>query len=139
MTARRAGPWIALLAFALAVLGTVVVLFAPLTTVVSTEVPLAGEAGDPSTHTWRVSTIQSGDRDAVVAAAIPLVLAALPLPFLRSRFAHLALIASAALLSAFALVASFSIGWAYLPAAVTMWIAAALEGRRSKAVAAGST
>ena len=135
MTARRAGPWIALLAFALAVLGTVVVLFAPLATVVSTEVPLAGEAGDPRTHTWRVSTIQSGDRDALVAAAIPLGLAALPLPFLRSRFAHLALVASAALLSALVLVASFSIGLAYLPAAAAMWVAAAIEGRRSKEAA----
>ena len=133
------GTWIGLAAFVLAIAGTLVVLFAPLATVVSMQAAVPGEVPHAADEMSRISIVERGEWDVIWLTAIPVALAGLPLLFARTRFAQVLFVISAALLSTLAFLAIIGIGWAYLPAAVTMWIAAALEGRRSKAVAAGST
>lgn len=133
--ARRTGPWVAVIALALAVIGTLVVLFAPLATVESGTAVVPGEGGG-TVQRSRVSILESGDGDVLVAVIIPLALAALPIPFFRSRLARPALVLCAALLTVFAVLTSISIGLAYLPAAAAMWVAAALGGRRYREAAA---
>lgn len=131
MATRRGGPWIAVIAFALAVIGTLVVLFAPLATVESSTAVVPGEGGG-TVQRSRISILESGGDGVLLAVAIPVALAALPICFLQSRFARAALVLAAGLLTVFAVLTSITIGLAYLPAALAMWVAAAGEVRRSK-------
>jgi len=73
------------------------------------------------------SLLQTEGSSILLAAGIPVLMALVPVSFAASRHARPAEIISAVLLAAFVVVAGFSIGLFYLPAAV----AAILVSRRS--------
>jgi hypothetical protein len=73
------------------------------------------------------SLLQTEGASILLAAGLPVLVALLPLAFAASRYARRAEICSAVLLSGFVVVAGFSIGLFYLPAA----LAAILIARRS--------
>jgi len=73
------------------------------------------------------SLLQTEGASVLVAAGLPVLVALIPLAFAASRHARRAEIASAVMLAGFVVVAGFSIGLFYLPAAV----AAVLVARRS--------
>jgi hypothetical protein len=73
------------------------------------------------------SLLQTEGASILLAAGLPVLVALLPLAFAASRYTRRAEICSAVLLSGFVVVAGFSIGLFYLPAA----LAAILIARRS--------
>ena len=78
------------------------------------------------------SLLQTEGVSVLVAAGLPVLVALVPLAFAAGRHARRAEIVSAVVLGGFVVVAGFSIGLFYLPAA----LAAALVARRSAAPAA---
>lgn len=86
----------------------------------------------PGKHTLMLeyahrSLLQTEGLSILVAAGLPVLVALLPLAFAGSRHARRAEIVSAVLLGIFVVVAGFSIGLFYLPAA----LAAVVVARRS--------
>jgi hypothetical protein len=77
------------------------------------------------------SLLQTEGASVLVAAGLPVLVALAPLAFAAGRHARRAEIASAVLLAGFVVVAGFSIGLFYLPAA----LAAAVVARRPAAPA----
>ena len=75
------------------------------------------------------SLLQTEGASVLVAAGIPVLIALLPLAFAARRHARRVEIGSAVMLSGFVVIAGFSIGLFYLPAA----LAAILIARRSSA------
>ena len=114
-----------LVAPALALLAALASVFLPVQhTVVS-------QSGPGPLHTLELeyayrSLLQTEGASILLAAGLPVLIALLPLAFAGTRYARWAEIASAVLLSCFVVVAGFSIGFFYLPAA----LAAILIARR---------
>ena len=114
-----------LIAPALALLAAIVAVFLPIQhTVVS-------QSGPPP-HTLELQTgyrslLQTEGASILPAAGLPVVVALLPLAFATTRQARRVEIVSAVLLTSFVVLAGFSIGLFYLPAA----LAAILVARRS--------
>jgi hypothetical protein len=78
------------------------------------------------------SLLQTEGASVLVAAGLPVLVALIPLAFAVGRHARRAELVSTVLLAGFVVVAGFSIGFFYLPAA----LAAVLVARRSPAPAA---
>jgi hypothetical protein len=114
-----------LVAPALAVLAALGAVFLPLQqTVVSQSGPGPQQTLELE---WAYrSLLQTEGISILLAAGIPVLIALMPLSFAVSRHARRAQIVSAVLLTAFVVVAGFSIGLFYLPAA----LAAILVTRR---------
>lgn len=92
----------------------------------------------PGKHTLELefayrSLLQTEGASILLAAGLPVLVALLPVAFAASRHGRRAEIVSAVLLSSFVVIAGFSIGLFYLPAA----LAAILVARRSFLVAPG--
>ncbi len=117
-----------LVAPCLALLAAVVAIFLPLQhTVVSQSGPGPLQTLELE-YAYR-SLLQTEGASVIVAAGLPVLVALLPLAFAAGRHARRVEIGSAVLLSGFVLIAGFSIGLFYLPAA----LAAILVARRSSA------
>jgi hypothetical protein len=117
---------ILLVAPGLALLAAVAAVFLPLQhTVVSQSGP--GPLQTLELETAYRSLLQTEGASILLAAGLPVLVALLPLAFAASRYTRRAEICSAVLLSGFVVVAGFSIGLFYLPAA----LAAILIARRS--------
>jgi hypothetical protein len=93
----------------------------------------SGPLRHPVLVTGYRSLLQTEGVSILPAAGLPVLVALLPLGFAGGRHAHRAEIISAVLLSMFVVVAGFSIGFFYLPAA----LAAILVARRSRLEAQG--
>jgi hypothetical protein len=128
------GPTLAWVAFGLAVLGTVAALFLPLGQECGEGAVEPGQQLQREMTCRNVSTWQIGDGRAVaVAGTIPVLLAAMPLPLGRYASGRASRFVSAALLTAFCVIALISIGIFYLPAATVMWVAGAVrDGTRPR-------
>ncbi|MGH9009330.1 MAG: hypothetical protein ACRDYF_05705 [Acidimicrobiia bacterium] len=117
---------------ALALLAALAAVFLPVQqTVVS-------QSGPGPLHTTELefayhSLLQTEGASILLAAGLPVLVALLPLAFAANRHARRVEIVSAVLLSSFVVVAGFSIGLFYLPAA----LAAILIARRSRLEALG--
>jgi hypothetical protein len=115
-----------LVAPALALLAALASVFLPVQhTVVS-------QSGPGPVHTTELeedyrSLLQTEGASILVAAGLPVLVALMPLAFAATRHARRVEIGSAVLLSGFVVIAGFSIGLFYLPAA----LAAILIARRS--------
>jgi hypothetical protein len=99
---------------------------------------VVSQSGPGPKHTLELeygfrSLLQTEGASILPAAGLPVLVALLPLGFAGGRHAHRAEIISAVLLSMFVVVAGFSIGFFYLPAA----LAAILVARRSRLEAQG--
>lgn len=97
-----------------------------------TQHTVASQSGPGPLHTLELETasrslLQTEGASIVVAAGLPLLVALVPLAFAAGRHARRAEVVSAVLLALFVVVAGFSIGFFYLPAA----LAAILVARRS--------
>ena len=115
-----------LIAPGLAVLAAVVAVLLPIQhTVISQSGP--GPLQTLELETAYRSLLQTEGASVLVAAGLPVLVALLPLAFAAGRHARRVEIGSAVVLSAFVLVAGFSIGLFYLPAA----LAAVLVARRA--------
>jgi hypothetical protein len=93
---------------------------------------VVSQSGPGPLHTMELETayrslLQTEGASILLAAGLPVLVALLPIAFAAGRHARRAQICSAVLLSSFVVVAGFSIGLFYLPAA----LAAILIARRS--------
>ena len=114
---------LSLVAAALAAGGALAMLFLPLGRSASVEATFPGEEpAEPVVR--RFSLLEAEGARAVVVAAIPVVLAALTLPFRDGPAARVARGGAAGLLTVFFVLGLFSIGIFFIPAAVVMWVAA---------------
>jgi hypothetical protein len=111
LTARR---WWQLAATALAVVAVVVLLVVPLYSSDSATVSSDGTAVTDSAQQTLIAVNGAG---VVVALLVPLLLAALPLPW-RGQAWQVTSIVSAAALLVFCVLGGFSIGFAFVPAAI---------------------
>ncbi len=125
----RPGTGLSIASLALALVATVVVLFAPLSVSVTREASVPGQAPRPLERVERHRLLDTEGWSIMGVLAFPIGFAALPLPFTGTRAWRASRIAAAVLLTGFSFLAMFSVGWAYLPAAVAMWIAAAMPRR----------
>ncbi|HEV8627726.1 MAG TPA: hypothetical protein VG034_25085 [Acidimicrobiia bacterium] len=121
-----------LVAPGLALLAALAAVFLPL------QQRVVSQSGPGPLHTLELeyasrSLLQTEGASILLAAGLPVLVALLPLAFAASRHARRAEIFSAVLLSSFVVVAGFSIGLFYLPAA----LAAILVARRSRLEALG--
>jgi hypothetical protein len=115
-----------LIAPALAILAAVAAVFLPVQhTVVSQSGP--GPLQTLELEMAYRSLVQTEGISILLAAGIPVLMALVPVSLAASRRAHRAEVVSAVLLAGFVVVAGFSIGLFYLPAA----LAAILVARRS--------
>lgn len=110
---------LSLIATALSVAGALAMLFLPLGRSVS------GSAA--RTVVTRFSLLEAEGARAVVVAGIPVVLAALTLPFRGGPAARVARGGAAGLLTIFFVLGLVTIGIFFIPAAVVMWVAAFLR------------
>lgn len=121
-----------LVAPGLAVLAALAAVFLPVQhTVISRSGP--GPLHFPVLETGYRSLLQTEGASILLPAGLPVLIALLPLAFAGTRHARRAEILSAALLGVFVVIAGFSIGLFYLPAA----LAAILVARRSDQEAVG--
>jgi hypothetical protein len=121
-----------LVAPGLALLAAVAAVFLPL------QHEVVSQAGPGPLQTLELETayrslLQTEGASVLVAAGLPILVALVPLVFAAGRHARRAEIVSAVLLAGFVVVAGFSIGFFYLPAAV----AAVVVARRSPTPAPG--
>jgi hypothetical protein len=132
------GAMLAWVAFGLTVLGTAAALFVPLGQECGETAVRPGEQPAARMGCRNVSFWTIGDGEAVaLAGAIPILLAAVPLPLGQSVSGRRIRLGSAVLLSVFCAMALVSIGLFYLPAATVMWVAGAVRDgtpRRSRRV-----
>lgn len=125
--ARRWDTLLALAGFGAALFASASMIVLPAYTTVS-----VSESSDPSggvrpvVEETRQTLLEVNGPQVLVPLAVPVALAAVPLAFPRSRWRRVIQATAATLVSTFVVITGFSIGMAYLPSAVLLFVAAAL-------------
>lgn len=116
-------------AFALALTASVLLLVAPVYKSVSSSAAVRGASSrTETTKSSEVTLLEQNGPAVLVALIAPALITLLPLLVRRSARRPW-LLASAITLTVLCILAGFSIGLLYLPAAVALWIATALSSR----------
>jgi len=125
--ARRWDTLLALAGFGAALFASSSMIVLPAYTTVS-----VSESSDPSggvrpvVEEARQTSWEANGPQVLVPLAVPVALAAVPLAFPRSRWRRVIQATAATLVSTFVVITGFSIGMAYLPSAVLLFVAAAV-------------
>ncbi len=125
--------WANVSAFVLALTTSVLLLVVPVYKSVSSSAVVEGSKSS-QTETTKTSehTLLEQSGPAVLVALIPPVLITLIPLLVRPSARRPWLLASAITLSVLCILAGFSIGLLYLPAAVALWVATAISGRAQR-------
>jgi hypothetical protein len=119
----RAARRLAWVAFLLALAAVPVLLFAPLGVVGYQRPSLNGEPPEPQ-RIERYSLVETEGWTLLPVLLVPVALSLIPVLGARTAWARKTRFAIAGLLTVFSVLLMISVGWAYLPAAAAMWIAA---------------